>query len=391
MRLRYILPVFPLIALVLVATGTGLWLPGPPVQVWIPAAPQNDGILLAEYEKGPSTTAHAAVLYERSTGTVLYGKEMHTRRAPASTTKVMTALLAIELGRMDDIVTVSRKAAGVPGSSARLYPDQKIRLLDLLYGLLLNSGNDAAVAIAEHIAGSEEAFVALMNERARELGLENTRFQNPHGLDAPGHYSTAYDLAILTDTAMNYPLFAQIVATREHVTDHGAFRNTNRLLWSMEGALGVKTGTTGQAGYCLVAAVSGEGMELISVVLGSSDRWADSIRLLNYGFDEFHLLTLVERGSAVAEIDLPTAMGPVVAVAERPITVVVRSDRPAEVETQTVIERLRTPVRPGQPLGRLEVQLVSEGRQLTIPLVAKGGVARRTPLRVLWEWLTGLL
>ena len=120
MRLRYILPVFPLIALVLVATGTGLWLPGPPVQVWIPAAPQSDGILLAEYEKGPSTTAHAAVLYERSTGTVLYGKEMHTRRAPASTTKVMTALLAIELGRMDDIVTVSRKAAGVPGSSAAL-------------------------------------------------------------------------------------------------------------------------------------------------------------------------------------------------------------------------------------------------------------------------------
>lgn len=390
MRLRYVLPLFPLIALILAATGTGLWLPGPVVHVWIPAAPENESILITGYDKGPSNTAHAAVLYERTTGTVIYGKDMHARRAPASTTKVMTALLAIELGRMDDIVTVSQKAASVRGSSARLYPDQKIRLLDLLYGLLLNSGNDAAVAIAEHIAGSEEAFVALMNERARELGLKNTHFENPHGLDAPQHYSTAYDLAILTDTAMNYPLFAQVVATREHVTNHGAFRNTNKLLWSMEGAMGVKTGTTGQAGYCLVAAISGEGMELISVVLGSSDRWNDSIRLLNYGFNEFHLLTLVERGAVVAEIDLPTAMQPVVAVAEQPISVVVRSDRPAEVELQTVIERLRAPIHSGQPLGHLEITLTAEDRQLTIPLVAKGNVARRTPLRALWEWLTGL-
>lgn len=390
MRLRYLLPIFPLIALILAASGTGLWLPGPVVHVWIPAAPQSESVLITGYESGPSNTAHAAVLYERTTGTILYGKNMHARRAPASTTKVMTALLAIELGNMDDIVTVSRKAASVRGSSARLYTDQKIRMLDLLYGLLLNSGNDAAVAIAEHIAGSEEAFVALMNERARELGLQNTNFRNPHGLDEQDHYSTAYDLAILTDTAMNYPLFAQVVATREHVSEHGAFRNTNKLLWSLEGTLGVKTGTTGQAGNCLVAAISGEGMELISVVLGSSDRWTDSIRLLNHGFNQFQLLTLVERGAVVAEIDLPTAIRPIIAVAERPISVVVRSDRPAEVDLQTVIERLRAPIRSGQRLGSLEVSLTAEGRQVSIPLVAQGSVARRTPLRTLWEWLTGL-
>lgn len=390
MRFRHLLLLFPVLTALFLASGQGPFLPQPLAQVWIPAEPQRQVSIAADYEQGPHHRSHAAILYERSTGTVLFGKNIHTRRAPASLTKVMTALLAIEVGRMDDVVTVSRKAAGVPGSSARLYTDQRIRMIDLLHGLLLNSGNDAAVAIAEHIAGSEEAFVAMMNERARELGLTNTRFQNPHGLDAPEHYSTAYDLALLTHTAMNHPLFAQVVRTREYVGEHGAFRNTNRLLWSMEGAEGVKTGTTGQAGNCLVAAVSGEGMQLISVVLGSSDRWNDSIRLLQYGFNQFQLLTLVERGSPIARIELPTAMFPVVAVAEKPIAIVVRSDKPADVRFTTFLDALRAPIRSGERLGVLEVSLDAQEQSLTIPLIAKGDVPRRTPIRRLWFWLQTL-
>lgn len=389
MRRRVLLSL-PVAALLLALTGPGPWLPGAFELAWLPVAPQAAVRTVPDYERGPHTTAHAAILYERSTGTVLYGKDIHERRAPASLTKVMTALVAIERGNMNDVVTVSRNAASIRGSSAHLYPDQKIRMIDLLHGLLLNSGNDAAVAIAEHIAGSVEAFVTLMNERARELGLVNTQFKNPHGLDEPGHYSSAFDLAVLTDTAMHYPLFAEIVAKREYTSEHRTFRNTNKLLWSMQGVEGVKTGTTGQAGNCLVAAISGEGMQLISVVLGSADRWNDSVRLLQHGFSGFQRLTVVERGAVLAEFDLPSAMQPIVAVAERPVAVVVRSDRPAEINVRTVLDGLRLPVRAGQRIGTVEVSVAPSGETLSIPLIAQGNVVRRTPLRALWRWLSSL-
>lgn len=388
MQWRHALFILPIVGILLTVTGGGPWLPQPVVQVWIPIEPKIDMQSVPNYQAGPSNVAHAAVLLERTTGTILFGENMHTQRAPASTTKIMTALVAIELGNMNDIVTVSRKAAGVRGSSARLYVDQKIRLVDLMHGLLLNSGNDASVAIAEHIAGSEEAFVAIMNERAKELGLLNTQFRNPHGLDEPGHVSTAFDLAILTDTAMNYPLFSEIVAKREYASQYGAWRNTNQLLWSMEGVEGVKTGTTGQAGYCLVAAISREGMQLISVVLGSSDRWSDSIRLLNHGFDNFQRLTVIERGAILSEIDLPTAMQPLVAIAEKPFAVIVRSDQPAEIDLRTVFDSLKAPIRSGQRIGTVEVAVNASDEPIRIPLVAKADVVRRTPWRILWQWIT---
>lgn len=390
MRFRHTLFILPLVAILLTLSGNGPWLPQPAVHVWIPIEPQIDVQAIHNFAVGPHNTAHAAILFERTTGTILFGENIHAKRAPASTTKIMTALIAIEQGFMDDIVTVSRKAAGIRGSSARLYVDQKIRLIDLMHGLLLNSGNDASVAIAEHIAGSEEAFVALMNERAKELGLVNTQFRNPHGLDEPGHISTPFDLAILTDTAMHYPLFAEIVAKRTYASEHGAWQNTNRLLWSMDGIEGVKTGTTGQAGYCLVAAISREGMQLISVVLGSTDRWNDSIRLLNHGFDTFQRLTVIERGAVLSELALHNAMDPLVVIAEKPFSVIVRSDEPAEIELRSVFDSLKAPIRSGQRIGVVEVAIDSVSEPMRIPLVAKASVARRTPLRTLWRWFTNL-
>src|SRR5690606_15208617 len=308
---------------------------------------------------------------------------------PASTTKILTAILALERSRLDEIVTVSRKAASTPGSTARLYPGQKIRMIDLLHGLLLQSGNDAAVAIAEHLAGSEAAFVSWMNQRAAELGALNSRFQNSHGLDKPGHFSTAYDLALISRIALVYPTFAEIVRKRTYQYEGQTWTNTNKLLWRFEGLEGIKTGTTSGAGYCLVAAASQDGMQLISVVLGSNNRWDDSSRLLSWGFEEFHLLTLAQQGEMLARIPLADGMAPVVAVAGGPLAVVVRDRDVSRVTTRLEIDPgLRAPIRRGDTVGAFHVYI--DGNLVKkISLVAGADIARRTPWRMLWQWLTG--
>lgn len=380
--------ILPVLLLGVALSDVDALLPAPAAQAWLPVEPGRRTRYLPYPGDGPSHTSHAVILYERSTGTVLFGENIHERRAPASLTKLMTAILAVEIGNLDDVVTVSNRAAGTRGSSAHLYAGQKIRLIDLLYGLLLNSGNDAAVAIAEHIAGSEEAFAEMMTRRAREMGLENTQFRNPHGLDAEGHYSTAYDLALLTDRAMSYPVLAEIMQTKEYqLNAQVRWRNTNRLLWQLEGVEGGKTGTTGQAGNCLITAVSDDGMQLVVVVLGSANRWNDSIRILEWGFDHFHRVTLVETGSVIAEIPYPTALGPLVAVARTPLTLIVPSDRPVNFHTSLHLHEVRPPVRRGDPIGELQVWVDEATEPLTIPLTAGGDVPRRTPLRLLWEWL----
>lgn len=386
--LLFILPIVVL-GLVIAAGISGR--SGDPVaMVWLPI--DQTGIrAMPALEQGPHHTSHAAILYERSTNTVLFGHNMHGQRAPASLTKIMTAIVAIENGMLNDTVTVSKNAASIRGSSAHLYTGQKISLVDLLYGLLLNSGNDAAVAIAEHVGGSVPAYAEMMTQRAKEMGLHNTQFRNPHGLDEPGHYSTAYDLALLTDAAMNYPQIAEIIATKEHPWDDTlSWRNTNQLLWQMQGVEGVKTGTTGQAGNCLIAALSADGMQLVSIVLGSSNRWADSQRLLDYGLENFHRLTLVQTGEVIAEIPLATGMGPLVAIARHPLAVIVPGDEPLDFDIRTQFDTIRPPVRRGEKVGQLEVSIDGRDPAFIIPLSAGHDIARRTPARILWEWLRGL-
>lgn len=361
----------------------------PAAQVWIPLEPKSQMAWIPGYEEGPGITAHAAILIDNVTGTVLYAKNPHQTRAPASTTKILTALLALERGGLDEIVTVSRRAAGTTGSSARLYTGQKIRLIDLLHGLLLRSGNDAAVAVAEHVSGSESEFVRLMNARAEELGAVHTRFQNPHGLDKPGHFSTAYDLALLGRLALLYPTFAEIVAKQTYSYENDTWYNTNQLLWRYEGVEGIKTGTTGQAGYCLVATATRNGVQLISVVLGSADRWADTRKLLDYGFNNFHLVTLADRGDVVARLPLERGLDPIVAVTNRPLSVVVRDADVSEVSTEWQIRPdLRAPIVRGQTVGTMQVYV---GDQLAkeVPLVSAATVERRSMFRTLWRWISG--
>lgn len=363
--------------------------PAMAAHVWLPVEPQIDVVWMPGHDEGPYLSARAAILFENTTGTVLFAKNAHEKRPPASTTKILTAILALERSRLDEIVTVSRKAASTPGSTARLYPGQKIRMIDLLHGLLLQSGNDAAVAIAEHLAGSEAAFVSWMNQRAAELGALNSRFQNSHGLDKPGHFSTAYDLALISRIALVYPTFAEIVRKRTYQYEGQTWTNTNKLLWRFEGLEGIKTGTTSGAGYCLVAAASQDGMQLISVVLGSNNRWDDSSRLLSWGFEEFHLLTLAQQGEMLARIPLADGMAPVVAVAGGPLAVVVRDRDVSRVTTRLEIDPgLRAPIRRGDTIGAFHVYI--DGNLVKkISLVAGADIARRTPWRMLWQWLTG--
>ncbi len=238
----------------------------------------------------PKVDAEAAVLMVASTKRILYAINPDAIMYPASTTKIMTALVALERGKPDSVVTVSGSAAGCEGSSLELKAGDRLNLRDLLYGMMLVSGNDAAEAVAEHIAGSVPAFVDLMNARTEKMGLINTHFANPHGLPDPNnHYSSARDLALITAQALQHPDFARIVATREYAVpfkNRAPVRasNTNKFLKTYPGASGVKTGYTQAAGDCLVASARRGGVQLVVVLLNDDERWADAAKLLDYGF-----------------------------------------------------------------------------------------------------------
>lgn len=229
----------------------------------------------------PQVSATAALLAGGDAGQPLAGKSIHERLAMASTTKIMTALLVLESAKLDDAITVSPTAL-VGGSSMGLQAGEVVTVEDLLWGLLLQSGNDAAVALAEHVAGSEADFVALMNERAVQLGLADTHFTNPHGLDDPEHASSAHDLWVLAEAAMTFPLFQEIVASRSHVAAGRTLLNINEFLDRYPGADGIKTGTTDAAGQSLVASVTRDGHRTVAVVLGSEDRYADAATIFDH-------------------------------------------------------------------------------------------------------------
>ena len=223
--------------------------------------------------RAPQIAARGAALMDVNTGRLLLGKQENMRLPMASTTKIMTAILAIESGRLQEMVTVSDAATRVEPSSIWLVPGERISLHHLVYGLMLRSGNDAAVAIAEHLAGGVDEFAQLMNRKAQALGLRNTHFCNPHGLPHPEHYTTAYDLALLSAYALRNDLFTEVVSTarmtlpREQQTAECIWHNKNRLLQTYPGADGVKTGWTRAAGYCLVASANRAGFRRVSIVI----------------------------------------------------------------------------------------------------------------------------
>ncbi|MED1560398.1 D-alanyl-D-alanine carboxypeptidase [Alkalihalobacillus alcalophilus ATCC 27647 = CGMCC 1.3604] len=249
-----------------------------------------------------SVSAQAAILMEQSSGRVLYAKQEHEPLRIASITKIMTAILAIESGQLDEIVTVSERAFGTEGSSIFLRLNEKIKLEDLVYGLMLRSGNDAAVAIAEHVGGSLEGFVLLMNQKAEELGMSNTMFQNPHGLDDhEDHYSSVYDMALLTQYAMQNEDFQTISKTKSHRVDEGGdirvWKNKNRMLTEFyPHSTGGKTGYTKRAKRTLVSTATKEEMDLIVVTINAPSDWHDHMNLFEWGFSEYDIETILPAG-----------------------------------------------------------------------------------------------
>ena len=254
--------------------------------------------------RADALSAQRAILLDGTTGRILLEKKIDEQSLIASTTKIMTALVVCEQCNVLDRVRIPKEAVGIEGSSMYLQEGEVLTLQELLYGLMLHSGNDAAVALAIYCGGTVEGFVELMNDKAHNLGLSGTHFANPNGLDAPGHYATARDLATLAAYAMENPIFYQTVSTKSMKIGQRYLTNHNKLLWRVEGADGVKTGYTRAAGRILVSSATRNGRRLICVTIDDPDDWNDHSQLLERGFSEFRLRRLVQAGETLGTVEI---------------------------------------------------------------------------------------
>lgn len=255
--------------------------------------------------KVQAVSAKSCIVMDAQTGRVLYEKQADDRSLIASTTKIMTALVVCEQCNVLDRMRIPKEAVGIEGSSMYLQAGEVLTVQDLLYGLMLHSGNDAAVALAIYCGGTVEGFAELMNDKARAIGMTGTHFENPNGLDSPGHYSTARDMAILTAYAMENPIFAKTVSTKTVTVGNRSLRNHNRLLWQVEGADGVKTGFTKAAGRILVSSATRQGRRLIVVTMNDPSDWKDHAALLEEGFSNYSIQRVVEKGDILGTVETP--------------------------------------------------------------------------------------
>lgn len=343
----------------------------------------------------PDVSASSAVLIEAGSGRVLYQKNAFVRLPMASTTKIMTALVAIEKGDLTKTVTVTRESVGVEGSSIYLEVGEKLTLESLLYALLLQSANDAATAIAIEVGGSVEGFAELMNKKADELGLTATHFTNPHGLDDEEHYTSAYDLARIAAHALGNETFRTICSTYKKTIPKGedgtrVLVNHNKLLRLYDGAIGVKTGFTRRSGRCLVGAAERDGLTLVSVTLRAPDDWNDHREMLDFGFSHYERVTLAETGDFTAPLPLTggTADYAIAANAEEMSVMLNRShgEITYRIEAPHV---LVAPIRVGDRLGR--VVYLCDGEEIaSSPLIAVNSVEAPPKKFSLWRWITSL-
>ena len=315
------------------------------------------------------TSAASAILVDADSGRVLYEHNADRKMLIASTTKILTALVAIEEGDLHDTVKVSREAAYTEGSAMYLTEGETLTLETLLYGVLLCSGNDAAVAVAQHVGGSVKGFVALMNEKARELGMEHSSFANPNGLDDEQHYSTARDMAKLAQAALKNETLMRIASTRSVTIGGRTMTNHNKLLHYVDGCLGLKTGYTKAAGRTLVSCAEKNGQRLIAVTLQDGNDWADHQALYEYGFSAYPARTCAVRGQALTQASVSGGVSPTV-----PLIAGAGFCYPA-AETERLTTRicldepLRAPVSAGKTVGAAVFCL--NGTEIgRVPLVA---------------------
>lgn len=256
-----------------------------------------------------AVSAEKAYSLDAVSGRVLFDKNADSRSLIASTTKIMTALVVCERCNVLDRMRIPKEAVGIEGSSMYLREGEVLTIQELLYGLMLSSGNDAAVALAICCGGTVEGFVELMNDKARLLGLRNTHFENPNGLDSPGHYSSARDLAVLAAYAMENPIFAKTVSAKTVTAGQRYLRNHNKLLWMVDGADGVKTGYTKAAGRALVSSATRDGRRIITVTLNDPNDWQEHKALLEEGFSRFHVQRVVTAGDRVGTVEVAGGEG----------------------------------------------------------------------------------
>lgn len=346
----------------------------------------------------PDISAKAAIIIEASTGKVLYTKNADDRRYPASTTKMMTLIVALEHGNLNDIVTTSQNAASTEGSSLWLSPGEKLKMKEMLYGMMLLSGNDATVAVAEHISGSVEKFAKLMTEKAHAIGAVNTNFTNSSGLPDSNHYTTASDLARIAAYGYKNPMFTQIISTKNIVIpwpgkDHDRdLYNENKLLWQYEGANGVKTGYTDAAGRCLVSGAKRDNIQLVAVVLDGDRMWEDSIKLLDYGFSQVKPQVMYNQGDILKTVRIMDGKAEYVPLVTSGSIVVPISEDDKE-KFSTVIDvpaRIEAPVAAGQKVGT--VKAFYKNREIaSVDLVATESVERKSFFSFVWGSLWSFL
>lgn len=350
----------------------------------------------------PGLTMPAGIL-SAPDGRILWSRSPDSRRAMASITKIMTAVVAIDRLALDDTATVPARALRVGESEADLKRNEVLTVEDLLEALLVKSGNDAAVTLAERVAGSEDEFVKLMNEEAQRLGLANTHFTNAHGLDEEGHHTTAADLAVLSRYAMTKPAFRQYVGSKTAKIGTGSSARTleasNKLIGSYPGATGVKTGWTSDAGYSLVASAMRDGVELTAVILGTTreaTRFAEARKLLDWGFEHYRPQKVAGAGSPAGEVAVTDYVDRVVPATVSTDTTAVVFDLDGPIERRTrLLPGVKAPVERGQQVGTLALR---QGDRLvaTVPLVAAEAVPRpgfferlSIGIRRTWLRLTG--
>ena len=377
------------------AASAGGISPGQSGDILVPAGDASLPVALA------GVSARGAVLMEAESGDVVFGQNENARLPMASTTKIMTALVALESLPVETVVRITAPSVGVEGSSIYLTEGETLTLEQLLYALLLESANDAATAIAMAVAGSVEAFAEEMNQKAASLGLKDTHFVNPHGLDHEEHYTTAYELAVITRAALQNETFRAICATKRKTIplrgEEGIrlLLNHNKLLDSYEGCIGVKTGFTKKTGRCLVSAAEREGITLIAVTLNAPDDWRDHTAMLDYGFDLYEALPLCEAGAFSAPLWLISGLQEYVMVENTDaLAVTLRRDHGP---IRCVVELPRfafAPVSAGETVGCLrffeEARDGTERELGTVPLKAAYGVEAVTYPQGLWERLLAL-
>ncbi|MBQ8416614.1 MAG: D-alanyl-D-alanine carboxypeptidase [Clostridia bacterium] len=350
----------------------------------------------------PSVSAQSAVLIEAESGSVIWEKQKDKRLPMASTTKIMTALVALSLASPDTVIVTDPGAVGVEGSSVYLFEGETLTLEQLLYALLLESANDAAAAIAIGLSGSIEAFADEMNQKAWELGLRDTHFTNPHGLDHEEHYTTARDLALITRALLQNELLSTIVSTRKTTIPHQGTEgvrllvNHNKMMRIYQDCICVKTGFTKRSGRCLVSAAQRDGLTLIAVTLNAPDDWDDHTEMLDYGFEQYHSVSLCVENQLLCPLSLVGGKDAYVMLSN-PDALTVSLPRDS-TQIQTVIECRRfefAPVATEEILGRAVFlcDTNNDGALETVgavPLIALYTVEKYPVKQGFWQWLMGL-